>query len=573
MPVSVTMQNLYSRLAPYLLTLIEFLLVVAAGALILFSPRSPSRSDQPTAFYTIERAFARMAHRRRLSVLVVGLSVIVIRLALIPILGVPQPVAHDEFSYLLAADTFAHGKLTNPTHPMWVHFESFHIIERPTCMSMYPPAQGLVLAIGQILGNAWIGQLLATALMCSAICWMLQAWLPPPWALLGATLASLRLGILSYWMNGYWSASIVALGGALVLGAWPRIRRQQRVRDALLMSLGLIILANSRPYEGLVFSTPIALTMLLWLLNRSRPPLRQSLPRVVVPIIVCLLVASIATGYYYYRVTGSPFRTGYQVEADTYGAAPVLLWQTPHAESGYRHEVMRDFYGWELRVFETNRTFHGYLHNFWERLTFCWRFFLAPLLTIPLLALPWVIRQRRMWLPVLICAAMVVALSVETWNMPHYFAPATCALYLVLTQGMRIIWHWSPAGRPIGRAIVRAIPMLACAMILLRLTAVAVHVQIEPAWPRNDSGRTMIEGRLEHLSGRQLVIVVYGPKHNLDHEWVFNRADIDAARIVWARDMGEGANQELLRYFKDRGVWKVNADASPPQLEQYEVSE
>jgi hypothetical protein len=567
---SVTMQNLYSRIAPYLLTLIEFLLVVASGTLILFSSRGPSREDQPAAFRTIERAFARLARRRRLSVLVVGLGVIVIRVALIPILGIPQPLIHDEFSYLLAADTFAHGKLTNPTHPMWVHFESFHIIERPTYMSMYPPVQGLVLALGQILGNAWIGQLLATALMCSAICWMLQAWLPPSWALLGAVLAALRLAILSYWMNGYWSASIVALAGALVLGAWPRIRRHQRVRDALLMSLGLIILANSRPYEGLVFSIPIALTMLVWLLNKNRLPFRQSVPRVVAPIFVCLLVASIATGYYYYRVTGSPFRMTYQVNAEAYGAVPFFLWQTPRPQGAHPDAVMRDFYSWELEIFEKSRTFTGYLRRSAEECVSCWQFYLGPLLTLPLLALPRVVRERKMRLPLLICAAVVAALAVETWYRPDYLSPAACALDLVLVQCARHLWHWSPGCRPLGRTVVRAIPVLLCAMILICITAVLFQAKIETPWPRGNLERARISYQLQDLAGPQLVIVDYSRHHNFYHEWVYNAADIDAAKVVWARDVGKDGNRELLNYFKDRKVWRVNADASPPRLESYE---
>jgi predicted membrane protein len=157
----------------------------------------------------------------------VGLSALLLRLAILPWHPATLPFVPDSFSFLLAANTVAHDRLSSPTPAMWIYFESIHLDMFPTYGSMYFPVQGLLLAVGKVLlGHPWFGVLLAGALMCAAICWMLQPWLPPTWALLGAILAILRLALFSYWINTHYaSGALAALGGALVLGALPRLTR------------------------------------------------------------------------------------------------------------------------------------------------------------------------------------------------------------------------------------------------------------------------------------------------------------------------------------------------------------
>jgi hypothetical protein len=562
--------KLFLTLAPWLLLIIESILVIAAVALTFFSQRKAAPSGKTKIFLSQRSAFARFARHKTLASFAVGACTLAIRVALIPLWGVPSPMWHDEFSFLLAADTFAHGRLTNPTHPMWIHFESFHIIQQPTYMSMYPPGQGLMLAAGQLLGHPWIGQLVTTALLCAFLCWLLQAWLPPAWALLGAALAMLQIGTLSYWMNSYFGSSLPALGGVLVLGALPRIQRYGHLRDALLMGAGLAILANTRPYEGFVFSLPIAAAMLLWLRKRKGITVAKAFWRVVLPLVLILGTTGAGMCYYFWRVTGNAFVMPYEVDRQTYAMAPYFVWQKARPEPVYHHAEMREFYvNWEFRSYQSGRGVLGYLRRLRYKVRMLWSFYVGPVFTVPLLAFPWLFRDRRMRFPLILAAVVVFSILIETWTLDHYVAPALGLFYLLLMQCMRHLRLYRWRGKPVGHQLARVVPMVCVAMIVLRVSAVASGTQIEPLWQRGNLKRNAVIKELRDMPGKDLVIVHYGPDHSTHVDWIANRADIDASQVVWARDMGAEKNEEIVSYFKDRRAWWVNADDDFPKLEPY----
>jgi hypothetical protein len=547
---------------------IRVLLLVALGfiSLSVFAPRSSEK-----LFGNFAAIFAKLAQRKSLIIWIFFFSVIGIRLAVLPLLPIPIPGIHDEFSYLLMGDTFAHGRLANPTHPMWMSFETFHVNWLPAYSSKYPPAQGFVLAVGYLLGLPWIGVLLSNAAMAAAILWMLQAWLPARWAFLGGILVVLKLGIASYWMNSYWGGAVAATGGALVLGALPRIVRQPRTRDALLLGLGIALLANSRPYEGLLLCIPVACWFLWWLAEKtkSRVSSRVRAVKILLPLGAILIFIVAFMGYYNWRLTGNAAIFPYVLNARTYESAGLFLWDQPREPLRYNNQQFEEFYnGWELENY--NNSWQDVWKVTAEKLTrsastyFWW----GVLLLLP--GLPFALFDRKMRLPLAIFLLVTAGFFSIIWSMPHYAAPMTCVIFLLLVQAIRHLRTMRVRGRPVGAALSRAVVVL---LVVDTVLSVAQGICDPLKWTcHGDPSRVAIAEKLSHTPGKHLILVRYGEGYNVHDDWVFNGAEIDGAKVLWARETNARQNAKLFAYFKDRQIWLIEPEEDNSKLLPYPLA-
>jgi hypothetical protein len=553
-----------------------FLLWAEAGTLLLglilvrLAPGLMSRAFQP--FW---KSAVRISERPKIAWAVAFAAPLVLRLLAWPIARFPAPSVQDEFSFLLMADTFSSGRLTNPTHPMWIHFETMHVLQRPSYASMYPVVQGLFLAVGQVLLRApWLGVWFSVVLMCGAFYWAFRAWMPPVWSLAGALLAAVRLGMFSYWMNSYYGGAPAAIGGALVLGALPRVLRSLRIKDALLLATGIAVLANSRPYEGFFYCLPAAIVLVAWICGaddfcrwfgfrlQPRTSLRTVVTHLIVPMTLVLMAAALAMMYYFWSVTGSPLKMPYVAVAEQYSITPLFLWQKLRAAPHYNNQTLQYFYThWNTRAPSEYGRFARY-----------WCFYLGPALTPPLVIAVVAWRDRKMRFFLVLSLSVGFALAIEWWGFPQYAAPVTAALYVVILQGLRHL-HTAVGRRTADahrRDLVFLVPVVVIVMIAVRFALPMLSIAPMPTWPsvwaaggNGSSGRFTVEKWLKNRSGKHLVLVRYVDHDNdqsIHDEWVYNRANIDDSQIIWARELDEEHNRKLLDYFKDRKIWLCTSD-------------
>lgn len=496
--------------------------------------------------------------------LVIAAALLPVAVRLLALAAVPPPVpaVQDEFAYLLGADTLARGRLANETPAMADFFETIHVIVRPTYSPKYPPGQALILAFGKaVFGHPYAGAVLSFGAMSGSLVWMLCRWLPRRWAVAGAIYTCLVLfPPWHHWMNSYWGGCVAATGSALLVGSLGLLRdRRWGVGTGLSFGAGAGLMALSRPYEGLLVAVAVVgVAALSW--REQRASAGRFLIGAAIPILLC----GGFLGAVNRAATGQITRMAYWEHDRQYAWTPVL-WLLPLREPARRmHPDLQRFQEkFERAAYEEAR------ERWWwvpaKRLLVQFPLGVAILLGFfgSRAADPWLRRCSALFL------FAFLPLLLHKVMLRYYLAP-------VIPPAMLLCMLWAERYWPLART--GGLRLAAYSLLLLSTFVMPAGgtvnrllelsgLRIAPVSPVIE--RPRLASQLMASPGDDVVIVRYGPKHNVVEEWVYNDADLEHGPVLWARDLGCERNRELLRHYPDRRFWLLEADVSPRSLKPY----
>lgn len=490
-----------------------------------------------------------------------GLSVL-LRLALLVSSPVPMPAGADDFSYVLLADTLRHFRFANASHVLSQFFEAVFVLQHPTYSSIYPPGQGLVLALGRVLfGSYWAGVLISVAALSALCYWMLRGWTSPRWAYAGGLLAVIQFGALSAWTNSYWGGAVSACAGCLVFGALPRIAAKRDRTNVVLLGAGLAVQLLTRPFEFLL----LTLCALLYVVCFVR--WRRSLAFAALPLLAAFILLAIQNK----SVTGSWTTLPYVLSRQQYGVPATFTFQpnpVPHRpltqEQEFDYRAQAAIHG------PDTDSFSGFFLRLVYRLRFLRFFLLAPLFASLIFVLPG-FRERR-WICLLVSLAIFLAgTNFYPYFFPHYIAAIASLLILLAVVGTQRLARLQPAAAVLILCLSGAHFLFWYGVHLSSSEPLLAATRYEN-WDfvnhGDPEGRIAVAQTLAQSADRQLVFIRYAPQHRFG-TWTGNEADIDRARVVWALDLGADENQKLINYFPARRRWLLEPDARPVRLVPY----
>lgn len=529
-------------------------ILIATGTAAVFYGYSRRR---PVLVAALASRFDRFAARRALLfVVAAALLPLVLRLAVLPWAPPRIPRIHDDFGHLLVADTLAHGRLANPPHPLAPHLETIYVLQHPAYVSIYPLGQGLILAVGTLItGMPWTGVLLGVALMGGAIAWMLFGVVPAGWAAIGGVLASVTLGVPHGWIDMFYGGALCAFGGALLFGALARLRDGPSAILGLTAGLGWGIVWLTRPYESLV---PLVFTWVIVLIRARRERRWRTWAGTLALLGAAQLGVGGLTALHNLAVTGSFMTLPYVLNQRIYGVPQSPLGRPPVEATGLKTPEQAATYWTQRRNKERAEAARlGWVGTIVHRAA---SFFLRGWLYVPvLLGLAMLRDPVTVACTVLLVGALLTSSFYPSF-FPHYWAAYGGVLFLLAIRGLMRLRQWQPTGRPIG-------PAIAAFLVVGMLASVVRGVPIAPILGISEYGdadtvRHKVLTRLSATPGQHVVFVRYGPTHGSGDEWVYNRADVDAARIVWCRAIGSEEDARVMSHYAGRRFWLAEVEST-----------
>lgn len=488
--------------------------------------------------------------------------------ALVSAIVKPVLHCHDEFSYLLAADTLLHGRLANPTPDAWQSLQSLHVIMQPKYVSKYPLGVGFVVAIGiSLFDNPLVGSWLSAAALSAACTWMLAGAVSRQWSLMGGLLIALHPTLQVTWSQSLLQGYLVATGCALLTGGVLRLRRRVTYSASFICGLGVAVLALLRPFEGLVCTVLCASALAyLW----SGKDLSQQLKmgfRIGTIAMLPILIALAGIVVQNHIVTGNWWKLPYQLYESQFGVAPLFVFSAPRLENSVHRADLST----------TVLHFHSETSLDWYRGRIGWRgwrlgcsdlFRVLLVLGLPfaalmLLPVNWLkFRVARVFLAAV--TLQIAASGCVCWVFSHYAAPLLPWLLLLSLMVARAAFRRYTCSRKFAWSVGGGLLAFQVAILCL-FTYQAVSNQ-QNDWARQ---RQRIVDRLNSEGGKHLVLVRYAPTHNVHEEWVYNGADPRAGFILWARDERQEWTRDVLKHYgDDRRVWELDADRQAKEDER-----